>query len=238
MPDMGDLVSFDYEPQQDDQEQFQSFSMPQAGWSMGYDANAGGPSGGELGIDWNSFLPQSGGIAPDASLGNQPFEQTYNNPVQAYDSGVNWKDPSTWMGGGTTTPTESTPALGGMGGSGSPIGGGGGGSQDDDWKKLLMKGGLGIGTSLAGTGLSALLSAGLTPSQPKAQTQGPMPSAPASPLPTPPGQSYQMAPFTPPPGPQWSPLLAGGPKQTQISQGLNVDERVKKGGSTGGLTIY
>lgn len=221
----GDLISMDFEnPQQDDQLQL---SMPESGWSMGQSL---GSADFQM-PDFSQYVENLGGSAPDASLGNQGFNQTWYNPTQSYDSGGSqWYNPSTWGNSATTSPT-APPSIGGMGGSGSPIGGG-----DDDWKKELMKGGMGIGTSLAGAGIGALLKAGTQPSN-----QGPQQPqmAPASPLPLPPAPvgTYQMAPMEPLPGTKASPLISGGPKQVNMTQGL-VNDRIKRGGSAGGFQMY
>lgn len=94
--------------------------------------------------------------------------------------------------------------------------------KDDEWKKLLM----GLGTS-AGSALIGAAGKALTGSGQKQQS---------TPWPTAPGQAYQTAPPIPEPGTKASPLISGRPKHTSISQGL--EERMRRGGQTGGFSLY
>ena len=104
---------------------------------------------------------------------------------------------------------------------------GSGGAQnkmkDDEWKKILMKFGMGsVAPALIGAAGRAMSP---TPQQQKSPS---MSMAPAL--------AYKFAEPVPEPGTKASPLISGRPKQTTISQGL--EERMRRGGSTGGMALY
>mgnify|MGYP001612765486 CR=1 FL=1 len=103
---------------------------------------------------------------------------------------------------------------------------GSGGAQnkmkEDEWKKLLMKFGMG---SVAPALISA---AGRAMSPTQQQKSSSMPMSPAA--------AYQFVEPVPEPGTKASPLISGRPKQTNISQGL--EERVRRGGKTGGFSMF
>jgi hypothetical protein len=104
-------------------------------------------------------------------------------------------------------------------------------SKDDDWKKMLLKMGLGAGTSALGTGLSAGLSALMAPGPAKSSQMPQMPQAPSSAIPA-------AAPLQSLPGTQASPLISGRPTGVQQSIGLQTQDRMRRGGSTGGLQLF
>ncbi len=101
-------------------------------------------------------------------------------------------------------------------------------SNDDDWKKMLMKMGIGVGVGALGEGAKALFSG--SQNQPKQQSS-PLPQAPSSAIP-------QAAPLVPLPGTQASPLISGAPTSVQQSIGLQTQDRMRRGGNTGGLQLY
>lgn len=220
----GDLVSLDYEqPQQEDYSNY-SFSAPQSGWSFGQDLGSADfqmPDFSQYVPDMGTFetystgMPQSSYVSPSDYL-SSPDAGNYSTTPGMSEM---------------ASPAQSIASVGQPGPGGSFAG-----NQEDDWKKMLMKGGMGIGTSLAGTGLSALLKSAMEPAQ-KGPEQAQM--APASPLPLPPTPvgTYQMAPMEPLPGTKASPLISGGPKQINMTQGL-VNDRIKRGGSAGGFQMY
>jgi hypothetical protein len=203
---------FDNEPQDTFDYQNATYSQPTS-WSP--TVAGGGYSDSGSGVDWGDWFTQA--TQPQVSMSDAI--RSAGSPEYSTTPGVaDMANPMASVAS-TMPPTVGQPGPGTQ--------------QDDDWKKMLMKGGMGIGASALGAGASALMQSLFQPAQPKPQL------APSSPLPSSPaGQQYQIAPFTPPPGAQWSPLLSGGPSSVQGSQGLDVNARMKKGGSTGGFTLY
>lgn len=104
----------------------------------------------------------------------------------------------------------------------------------NDWLKQLMKGGFGLGVAGIGALGSALGNRGNTggPQAPQQAAPSPLPQAPA-PLAAP-----QAAPMIPLPGTQASPLISGRPQHVQQSLGIQTQDRMRRGGSTGGLQLY
>src|SRR5713101_5405373 len=94
------------------------------------------------------------GTAPDASLGNLPGMQNYNNANQAVSVGPTWWNPATWGGGNTAVPTAANPDPSGAGGMGAGTGSGG-----SSWFSQLFGGG-GTGGKGGASTLSQLLGLG------------------------------------------------------------------------------
>lgn len=249
----GDLISMDFEPQDEQQDysnySFEmpdagwsfgqnlgggmgvsdpmagySFEMPEAGWSMGQNLNAL-PTGGELGMDWGSIMPEvSNPISTSDAI------RSAGTPAYTSTPGMSdLQDPA------QSIASTMTPTVGQQGAQG------GLGQEDDIWKKL-MKSGLGLGVSALGTGISSLVNSAMQPSSKSGSNsplvnQAPASATPAS-APAPAGNSYQMPAYTPPPGAQWSPNISGQPTSVKLSPGLVTADRMKKGGSTGGFSMY
>lgn len=106
-------------------------------------------------------------------------------------------------------------------------------AQDESWLKLLGKTGIqaagGLATGLIGSALQG------KPQQPNAPAPvvapSPLPQAPSTAIPT----QKEMEPL---PGTNASPLISGRPTKAIGSSGLNVEDRIKKGGTTGGFQLY
>lgn len=213
MPDMGGLVDFDY--QQPDFSQFQSFEMPQmspmAPVSPEYYGNY-----------------QGGGMSIGGGMGPSDYS-SYQNP---YPSAVQMDSPYSGSGpAGPGTTAQPQQQFGPSTGQGT---GSSGASQnaksgEDDWKKMLLKLGIGGGIGALGSIGSAAIGAMGQKSQP--QQSNPLPQAPSSAIPT-------AAPMQPLPGTQASPLISGMPQSVQQSTGLQTQDRMRRGGSTGGLQLY
>ncbi len=102
-------------------------------------------------------------------------------------------------------------------------------NKDDDWKKMLLKMGLGGGIGALGKVGAAAIGAMGDKGQP--QQSQPMPQAPSQATPA-------AAPLLPLPGTKASPLISGMPNQAQGSLGLQTQDRMRHGGSTGGFQLY
>jgi hypothetical protein len=97
---------------------------------------------------------------------------------------------------------------------------------------------------LIGGGLS-LLGSSLAPKQRQPGVGGPAPAAAASPAPTPTtptGTPNMGAPIPPTPGAQWSPLLMKQPGGSSAGSPAGLvdatKKRMKRGGQTGGMSLY
>lgn len=100
--------------------------------------------------------------------------------------------------------------------------------DQDDWRKLLIKGGIGVGTGLLGKAGEALFSGG-----------GGKKQGGGSQLPPPPSNAAPMAaPMEPLPGTKASPLISGQPMMAKGTSGLYAQNRMRQGGNTGGFQLY
>lgn len=256
MPDfsMGDLVSLDYQPQQD------LGGYTPTDWANSYtnDWGAGDVYAGGQG-NWgasggNGYLPgNQGGLnvgqdyAPAQYLTGTPDilssrgmygPQSLNtqtgwnaNPYAAYDPAQSF---------GMNTPNFGTDTQTFAPSLGRPTGSAGAqqaSQNQDDWKKVLLKGGINVGTGLATAGLGSLISGAMAPKQ---QTPGAQFAPQSSATQTQVSQMNQpvgiptAAPMLPLPGTQASPLISGFPTQVNMSTGLKVDPRRQ---AMGGLVV-
>lgn len=168
--------------------------------------------------------PYQGGMG----AGQGPTD--YSSFTNPYPSAVQQDSPYSGSGpsGPGTTQQQFGPSTGqGTGSSGASQNAA---SKEDDWKKMLLKLGIGGGIGALGSMGSAAVGAMMQPGQPKQQSS-PLPQAPSSAIP-------QTAPMTPLPGTQASPLISGMPTSVQQSTGLQTQDRMRRGGSTGGLQLY
>lgn len=192
-------------------------SMPDFGGFQQY--QGGGQQGGGQNFDFSNAqyqtMPQGWGASTPQTYGQLPAQETPSIPVIS-NAPQQTLAPNTGNAGGSGMASQNAAK-----------------SKDDDWFKLLAKGGIGLGTAGLGALLSGMGGGGkqMTPRESQQiQTQ----------LPTPP--QAQAAPVSPEliplPGTQASPLISGRPMQTRQSTGLQVQDRMRRGGSTGGLQLY
>lgn len=179
-----------------------------------------------------NFAPgYAGPTAPQSPYMSDVLSSRTMYPNQQGDQTGNIADPFAPKG-----PTQQTfgPSLGQPTGSAGSTGK----TEDkDSWMKMLAK--LGV-QGAAGLGVGAIGSM-MQPGAPKQQQPQATPQMAApSPLPTPPSPvaTPTAAPLQELPGTNASPLISGMPTQVQQSKGLNVQDRMRRGGSTGGLQLY
>lgn len=199
---------------------------------MPEDYNFVQPGGAGMSYDWSNpsaaTMPDFGGFQGGGDQQGPTDYASYGNP---YPSAVQSDSPYSGggpAGPGTTMPQQQqAPSVGqATGSSGANQAAKGG---EDDWKKMLLKLGIGGGIGALGSIGSAAIGAMGNKGQPQQST--PLPQPPASAIP-------QAAPMVPLPGTQASPLISGMPQSVQQSTGLQTQDRMRRGGSTGGLQLY
>lgn len=164
------------------------------------------------------------GVGPDASLGNKPSMQSYNNPYQAVSTGKPWYNP--FASDTSSYAPGVKPLDAGMSGQQS---GGFGGFMKDLGRAATSSG----VQALIGGGLSALGSA----LAPKPQMPKPMSTGSGLPMPAP--QKQKQEPMAPLPGANWSPLLMQNPMTGgNPNIGLEVEKKMRRGKNTGGMSMY
>jgi hypothetical protein len=244
MPDLGDLVSFDFQPQTNLDEWASGLG---GGAYSGADMPAQ-PQGGYASLDTWGAGPSGGfSVAPDSSTFNPSyFQPDILRSQNTYAPSSMTGDASGWITNpsagyspnqslGFNTPnTTLAPNVGNAGGSGQASQNA---RKEDDWKTALAKFGLGVGTSAAGMGLQALMQ----PSQKSQGQPGLTVGQPVAPVPPPPGlaQAAPMSPeLQPLPGTLASPLISQRPTQVQQSTGLNAFRRPNQPNRSGGFSLY
>lgn len=211
------LISLDYQPVTADWSQiFGGGEGPAFG---GFEA----PRASAPGFDWSEF-PSSWTADDEMQQAYAPAQGGMGVGAPSVSLSDRLRDPGTLAY--STTPGMDTPGPT----IGQPTGSSGGERglmEDERFKRDLWKMGLGAAGSIGAAGLSAGIRA--LQGQPKAPRLIGLPSSPAA-------QPYQTAPLEPLPGTKASPLISGGPRSTTISQG--VEDRMRRGGRTGGMALY